>query len=169
MQPTKTSWLDECREACKRIKTVSQKTIWNEKPSKSNWLISESLLLDRNGEAISHIYIKGEHSPKKYGDVVTYALMYRKERVQHRVFMLEVYPEHVRSHRDLKAGIDLFGPHIHLGDERLEQITRICKTKIESILSNEWIDRFARHTMISATSKRLITVPPMISQGDIFG
>ncbi len=169
MQITKTAWLDDCREACKRIKSVSQKTAWNEKPSKSNWLVSESLLFDINGVAIPHIYIKGEYAPRKFGDVVTYALMYRKEKIQHRIFMLEVYPEHVRSHRDQLAGIEIFGPHIHLGDERLDQITRACKTKIETILSNGWIERFTRHTSILQAPQSLITAPPMTSQSELFG
>lgn len=168
MQPIKSSWIDDCRAVCKRIKTVSQKTIWNEKPSKSNWLVSESLLLDANGTAIPSIYIKGEYSPRKFGDVITYSLMYRKEKAQHRIFMLEVYPKHVRSHRDQKAGIEIFGPHIHLGDERLEQITRACQTKIETILSDEWVERFIRHTKIKHDVHSLITAPPIASQNDMF-
>lgn len=168
MRTTKKEWIEDCRAACKRIKTVSSNAVWNEKPSKSNWLLSEFLLLDTDGVAIPNIYIKGVYAPRKFGDYVSYALMYRKERIQHRVFMLEVYPSHIRSHRDNKSKEEIFGPHIHLGDERLEQITRACITKIDSILSEEWIGRFTRHAKVMHTPTKAITPPPITSQSEMF-
>ena len=83
------------------------------------------------------------------GDRVTYGLMHKDGKERRRVFMLEIWPEHQRSHR-FKDGTPLFGPHIHLGDYRLEEITRHVRSSITGAAERGWVDRFVRHARIKS-------------------
>ncbi len=117
------SWILQCATWCKQVKFLNEELVWVEKPSRSDYLLATSTLLDERKQVIPYLSFKGEYRPGKYGDQMSYGLMYRHGRESRRVFMLEVYPTHIRSHVE-PDGTEMFGPHIHLGDERLEQVTR---------------------------------------------
>ncbi|MGX5220275.1 hypothetical protein ACVTMO_16785 [Pseudomonas segetis] len=160
----KDTWLDECRAWCSQIKYVGEGLEWSEKPSHSGWLEATSVLLDERRVTIPHLYFKGEYQAGRMGDRVTYALMYKDGIEKRRVFMLEVWPAHVRSHK-FKDGTPLFGPHIHLGDYRLEEITRQVRSSISVITEQRWVERFARHARIKSGKSSLSS--PFV--GDLFG
>lgn len=141
-------WLDECRGHCRRIKYLSEKLQWGEKQNHSGSLIAQSTVLDDSRVAIPGLYFKGVYTSRPLtGDVYSFALMAATNKgVRYRVFMLEVYPDHHISHRE--RGLVLYGPHVHLGDERLAQITKgvFQRTAVPSV--RRWIERFRRHSRI---------------------
>lgn len=160
----KETWLDDCRKWCGQIKFVAEGLDWSEKPSHSGWLEATSLLLDERRVTIPHLYFKGEYQAGRMGDRVTYGLMYKDGKEKRRVFMLEAWPSHVRSHK-FKDGTPLFGPHVHLGDYRLEEVTRAVRAAISSTTEQRWVERFARHASIRAGRSPLTS--PFVN--DLFG
>lgn len=160
----KDSWLEECREWCRQIKYVGEGLHWAEKPSHSGWMEATSILLDERRVSIPHLYFKGEFQTGRMGDRVTYGLMFREGGEKRRVFMLEAWPPHVRSHR-FKDGAPLFGSHLHLGDYRLEEVTRQVRADITSTTEQRWVERFARHARIKA-GRGALSSP---FAGDLFG
>lgn len=158
------TWLDDCRQWCKQIKYLAEDIDWLEKPSHSGWKEATSILLDERRVTIPHLYFKGEFQAGRMGDRVTYGLMHKEGKERRRVFMLEVWPPHQRSHR-FKDGTPLFGPHIHLGDYRLEEVTRHVRSSITEAVERRWVDRFVRHARIN--DGRGIMIPPF--GHDLFG
>lgn len=154
---SKDEWLDECRALCKRIKYVSQDMAWSERPNHSGWLEATSTLADENRTTIPRLFFRGEYKPGKMGERVSYGLLYREQREVRRVFMLEVYPKHERSH--MEPGRIIFGPHLHLGDERLNQITREVRSSLDGAMLRGWIERFRRHARILDNDHRALTPP----------
>jgi len=151
-------WLDDCRDKCRRVKFVSEKVDWDEKSNHVGSLIATSQLLDHRHVTIPGLYFKGVYSSKPLsGDVYSFALMALNGRVHHRVFMLEVYPDHVLSHRSPTELI--WGPHVHLGDERLQQITRAVVGNVNKLSVARWIDRFQRHSRVHDHSEFRLTHP----------
>lgn len=146
---SKETWLEDCRTWCKQIKYLAEEIEWSEKPSHSGWKEATSLLLDDRRVTIPHLYFKGEFQAGRMGDRVTYGLMHKDGKERRRVFMLEIWPEHQRSHR-FKDGTPLFGPHIHLGDYRLEEVTRHVRSSITGAAERGWVDRFVRHARIKS-------------------
>jgi hypothetical protein len=153
----KNNWMIDCRSRCKRIKYISDHIIWAERPNHSGWLGATSVLLDERRVAIPELFFKGEFRPGRLGDSLSYALMYRHQSEVRRVFMLEVYPDHVRSHKE--GDLVIFGPHIHLGDYRLEERTRSVIAKINEAISPEWVERFRRHARILNNGGKLLEPP----------
>ena len=150
------SWVSQCTVWCKEVKGLNEALEWAEKPSRSTWLQATSTLLNGQGVVISHLQFKGEYRPGRHGDVVSYALMYRHGKEWRRVFMVEVYPQHVLSHRE-KDGTSFFGPHLHLGDERLEQVSKVIIDRVGNTFHQWWLEKLRRHTKILDTSSgRLI-------------
>ncbi|WP_303229183.1 hypothetical protein [Comamonas kerstersii] len=141
------SWVLQCAAWCKQVKYLNDEIVWSEKPSRSDYLLATSALLDGDKKTIPHLSFKGEFRPGKRGDQMSYGLMYHHGRDIRRVFMLEVYPQHIRSHIE-RDGTEMFGPHIHLGDERLEQVTREVLTQIGTVTAHAWLERFRRHARI---------------------
>lgn len=140
-------WLDECRMHCRRIKYLSEKIEWDTKPNHAGSLIAQSAVLDDEYVSIPGIYFKGVYTSRPLtGDVYSFALMAMTNGVRYRVFMLEVYPKHHVSHRE--RGLVLQGPHVHLGDERLAQVTKgvFQRGAVPSI--GRWIERFRRHSRV---------------------
>lgn len=160
----KDTWLDDCRQWCQRIKFLSEDVEWSEKPSHSGWLEATSGLLDDRRVTIPNLYFKGEFQPGRMGERVSYGLMYREGKEKRRVFMLEVWPEHERSHRE--KGMDMFGPHLHLGDERLAQVTKKVRSSISGATERRWVERFVRHARIISVNGRSISTP---FDDDLFG
>lgn len=152
------SWVLQCAAWCKQVKYLNDELIWTEKPSRSDYLLATSALLDANKQAIQQLTFKGEYRPGKHGDQMSYGLMYHHGREMRRVFMLEVYPAHVRSHMG-PDGTELFGPHIHLGDERLAQTTRAVLAQIGSATAQAWVERFRRHARIKNHSDAKLLAP----------
>lgn len=141
------TWIDRCRIACKTVKHLGESPTWDEKPNRSGWQKAFAQTLDEQRVAIPGLYFQGEyHALKHGGHVVTYALMHRDGKDLHRVFMLEVYPSHILSHRD--TGVLIFGPHLHLGDHRIEQRVRVVITNIALENHSRWLERFRRHAQI---------------------
>lgn len=153
----KSTWLNDCRTWCKQIKYLSGEFDWQERPNHSGWLEATSLLLDEDRVSIPHLFMKAEYQPAKFGDRVSYGLMLIQQKEQRRVFMLEVYPAHVRSHRE--KGVVMFGPHMHLGDERLKQLTRQVKSNLGEATLKAWVERFRRHARVRDDQDKRI-VPP---------
>lgn len=159
----KETWLDDCRQWCRQAKFVAEKLEWYEKPSHSGWKEATSLLMDGNRVTIPHLYFKGEYQAGRMGERVTYALMYKDGKEKRRVFMLEAWPDHVRSHK-FKDGTPLFGPHLHLGDYRLAEITKIVRAALGPA-EKRWVERFTRHARIM-TGRSALSSP---FEDDLFG
>lgn len=157
-------WLDDCRHWCKKVKYLSEKLEWREKPTHARWLVATSLLLDERRVSIPHLYFKGEYQPGRMGTCMSYGLMFRNGKESRRVFMLDILPAHVRSHKE--KGDIFFGPHIHLGDERLAQITRPVLSQLQSTTMYRWIERFRRHGKIVDNGDRYLSSP---FADDLFG
>lgn len=160
----KQTWLNDCRKWCQKAKYLSEEIEWSERPNHSGWLEATSMLLDENRVTIPRLFFKGEYQPGRMGERVSYGLMYREAKEQRRVFMLEVWPAHVRSHRE--NGVSMFGPHIHLGDERLDQITRVTLSGLGSATVHGWVERFRRHARILDNGSRQLAAP---FTDDLFG
>ena len=78
--------------------------------------------------------------------------------------MLDIFPSHERSHKEM--GKIFFGPHIHLGDERLAQITRSVVSQLKSATMYRWVERFRRHAKILDNEDRVMSSP---FADDLFG
>jgi len=157
-------WLDDCRCWCKKAKYLSDEIDWMEKPSHTGWLIAKSLLLDERRVSIPHLYFKGEYQPGRMGNRMSYGLMYRDGKESRRVFMLDIFPAHERSHKEM--GKVFFGPHIHLGDERLAQVTRSVVSQIKSATMYRWVEPFRRHVRIIDSEDKYLSSP---FSNDLFG
>lgn len=152
-------WLNQCRDCCRKIKYISQNVAWSERPNHSGWLGASSTLLGSDRVSIPNLKFKGEYQPAIGGDRITYGLMHQNQRMEwRRVFMIEVYPAHIRSHVG-KDGTIHFGPHLHLGDNRLQEITREIHTKLVGANLQRWIERFKRHATIREENGRYINPP----------
>lgn len=157
-------WVKDCRDRCRRIKHVGEDLEWVEKPNHSSWMVANASLQDESRISIPKLYFKAEYMPGSKGDRITYALMYMNGTMRCRVFMLEVYPEHIASHRE--NGRIIFGPHIHLGHPGLGQITRQVISNIEGTLSHKWIEKFRRHARIYDAASHKLCGP---FTDDLFG
>lgn len=60
----------------------------------------------------------------------------------------------------------MFGPHLHLGDERLAQVTKKVRSSISGATERRWVERFVRHARIVSNSGRSISTP---FEDDLFG
>lgn len=152
------SWVSNCRAWCKEVKGLSEPIEWVEKPSRSNYLLATSGLLNAKGVTIPHLIFKGEYRICKHGDILSYALMYRHAGELRRVFMVEIYPLHQRSHIE-PNGVEFFGPHMHLGDERLEQISKVVLDRVGNVFHKWWIDKLRRHARIGDTVGGYLMAP----------
>lgn len=159
----KLTWLNDCRNLCRKIKYLSEELNWSERPNHSGWLEATSPLLDENRVTIPNLLFRGEYKPGRFGERVSYSLMHIQQREQRRVFMLEIYPKHERSH--MEPGKIIFGPHIHLGDDRLTKITKKVHSKLDNALLRRWLERFRRHARILDNEHRKL-LPPF--SGDLF-
>lgn len=159
------TWVTSCAGWCREIKHLNEELLWAEKPSRGTYLQATSTILDHQMVTIPHLQFKGEFSPGRHGNRISYGLMYRHGGEWRRVFMIEVYPQHQRSHVE-KDGTPIFGPHLHLGDERLEQVTKAVLDRVGNVTAQRWAERFRRHVRIlDAGNNRL--VGPM--DGSLFG
>lgn len=151
-------WLDDCREKCRRVKFVAEEMVWDEKANHVGSLIARSQLLDSNHATIPGLYFKGVYTSKPLsGDIYSFGLMALSGRIHHRVFMLEVYPAHMVSHTGKSETIK--GPHIHLGDGRLEQRTRAVFGASSARSITRWIKRFQRHARVHDNDPLRVTHP----------
>ncbi|PHN32694.1 hypothetical protein [Pseudomonas sp. ICMP 561] len=157
-------WLAACRDWCRRAKYLSDEIEWQAKPTHSGWLQATSMLLDERRVSIPHLYFKGEYQPGHIGERMSYGLMFRNGKEKRRVFMLEIFPTHERSHKE--HGKVFFGPHIHLGDERLCQVTRTVISQLRSATMSRWVERFRRHARVLDNKDRTLS-PPF--KDDLFG
>jgi len=132
---------------------------WNDKGNHAGWLIATSQLLDYNYASIPGLYFQGIFAPRKLtGDVYTFGLMASQGRDKRRLFMLEVWPSHVVSHRDQNGSLE--GSHIHLGDERLgDHVVRKVRGTLDEVVLTRWIERFRRHTRIENNGSYALNHP----------
>lgn len=151
-------WITQCQTWCKDIKGLAEPVVWVEKPSRSNYLVASSKLVDAQGVVIPHLAFKGEYRPARHGDIVSYALIYRHGKELRRVFMVEIYPGHVRSHVE-PDGTSFFGPHLHLGDERLNQVSKLVIDRVGNTFHQWWLEKLRRHTRIYDTAQGLLKGP----------
>lgn len=160
-----TDWLDECRSYCKRIKYLGQPLVWEERPNRSDTLVVRSPLLDEDRIAVQGLSFEGEYKVATFGDVFRCKVIQREFGPGLRVFMLEVYPAHKMSHRG--ADGDIYGTHIHLGDERAG--TCIVKPvrggpPVGSL--QRWMERFRRHARTIDDGEATL-IPPFLDS--LFG
>lgn len=144
------SWINDCRNQCKKIKYIGSDFHWTEKPNRSSYLVATSDLLDHNLETIKGLYLTGEYRllKKGRGYVASIALQYYWQPNElRRVFMIESYPDFMRSHRDEVVG-QIYGPHLHLGDPRLEQIVKDLHSSDSDAPFSYWIKKFVRHAKV---------------------
>lgn len=140
-------WIDDCRAHCKRIKHLGQEIDWVERPGRTGWLRATSVLLDTSMTSIPGLFLQGEYHPhRRGGEIFSLALMFTGGAETRRVFMLEAYPSHVRSHMDDDR--EIFGAHIHLGDPRNEQIVKDVKATMEALPLSRWVSRFKAHARV---------------------
>lgn len=160
-----TSWLDECRTYCKRIKYLGQPLTWEERPSRSNTLVVRCSLLDEDRVAVPGLSFEGEYQVAPFGNVFRCKVIHRGRGQGLRVFMLEVYPSHKMSHRD--AHQEIYGTHIHLGDKRAgAYIVRPVSGGPPIDALRLWIERFRRHARTMDDGDATL-VPPFLDS--LFG
>lgn len=152
------SWIAQCQTWCKEVKGLAEPVTWVEKPSRSNYMLATSGLVNSQGTTIPHLEFKGEYRIAKHGDIISYGLMYKHAKQQRRVFMIEIYPAHQRSHIE-PNGTPFFGPHMHLGDERLDQVSRIVLDRVGNTFSQWWLEKLRRHTKIYDNAQGYLTGP----------
>ena len=162
------SWVEECTAKCKQIKYISNNFAWEEKPNRSSYLVASSSLIDRFGSVIKGLYLAGEYRPlrKGRGEIYTIALQYYWQPGElRRVFMIETYPSYMVSHRDRSNG-QIYGPHLHLGDDRLDQVVKELHAPSDGLPFSYWAKRFVRHARVYSQGDKGIPGP---FPGDIFG
>lgn len=160
-------WLDECRALCGRAKYVGEEITWEARDNHAGALFASAVLLDENRTVIPGLQFQGEVQNRRYGPYQKYSLMISKGGRRLRVFMLEVMPAKKRSH--IEDGLEIFGPHIQLGDEREEGLSHVartvaCSLDVRSV--NGWIARFQRHARVY-DGDNYPMVPPF--SNDLFG
>lgn len=152
------AWLNRCREYCRAIKYLGEPLVWDERPMRSGTLQAKSVLLDSDHVAIPHLTFQGEYQQATFGSVFRCKVMHSDAGRTLKVFMLEVYPNHKLSHRE--PGLEIFGPHVHLGDERVgTAIAKPSRCSIDANALKRWIRRFQRHSRILDDNEARI-IPP---------
>lgn len=162
-------WIDVCRDKCKKIKYIGGSFSWTQKPSRSSYLVANSELLDASRSTIPDLYLTGEYRllRKGRGEIFSIALQfYWKPGELRRVFMIESYPSYMPSHRDQNGQI--YGPHLHLGDDRLEQVVRKLHASEDGLPFSYWARRFVRHARVYAGHNGAAGIPSP-HPGDLFG
>lgn len=136
------TWDAECRQYCQRVKYLGEQPTWGEKLQHAGWLKADAALLDENRVTIPHLVFSGEYAPvRRGGNVVRFSVMYASAGQRRRVFQLEVYPPHVRSHRDDSG--DIYGTHIHYA-----KTVRKVLTNLDVSQTEQWMRRFVRHAKV---------------------
>lgn len=160
-------WLSQCRAVCQAAKYVGEEVNWAPRPNHAGAVAAHAAILDRYHVALPGLSFLGEIQQRAWGPYQKYSLMYRSGGVALRVFMLEVYPPHKRSHMS-ETG-DVFGPHMHLGDERgtgSTQMVRPVKCRLDTASLVGWIGRFKRHSQVSNDGTNVLERP---FPDDLFG
>lgn len=142
-------WLDECRSICLRAKYIGEEINWTARDNHAGALFATAVLLDRNRTVIQGLQFHGEVQNRRYGPYQKYSLMITRGGRRLRVFALEVMPTHKRSHTE--DGLEIYGPHIQVGDEReegLSHIARPVECNLDERSVNAWIRRFQRHARV---------------------
>lgn len=153
-------WIDECRELCKQVKYLGEPTGWFKRPEHVGSLRATCSVLDESRTTIAGLSLQCEYRlTKLQREEMSYGLLFRKGSNLYRVFFLDIHPKWMRSHRDKKLLKDYFGPHIHLGDGRIDQLVRQVECGITDALDPQWIERFRRHARVLNDSDNIITGP----------
>lgn len=160
-------WLTECRRTCRQTKYVGEELLWAPRSNHHGSVAATAVILDGNHVVLPGLLFLGEVQNRRFGPYQKYSLMQLRAGRRLRVFMLEVMPRHKRSHVD--GSLELYGPHIQLGDEREEGDTHrvrrvISRLDVRSV--NGWIRRFQRHARVYDGGNYPLT-PPF--HGDLFG
>lgn len=151
-------WLNQCREYCRSIKYLGEQLAWDERPSHSGTLAARSVLLDADRVAIPRLTFQGEYQEASFGTLFRCKVMHSDAGRTLKVFMLEVYPWHKLSHRE--TGLEIYGPHVHLGDEREGRaIARPIQCDLDPSMLERWIARFRRHARILDDQEAKIVSP----------
>ncbi|MCW0457279.1 hypothetical protein [Xanthomonas sacchari] len=160
-------WLDECRELCRRAKYVGEEVIWRTRDNHAGALYASAVMLDLDRVVISGLQFQGEVQNRRYGPYQKYSLMISKGGRRLRVFALEVMPVTKRSH--IEDGLEIFGPHVQLGDERedgLSHVARRVACNLDERSVNGWIRRFQRYARVY-DGDDFPLIPPFAN--DLFG
>lgn len=142
--------LDRCRMLCREAKYIGNELQWGQRDNRDGDIRATSPLLDNQRATIPGLFFQGDYEYKKFGPRFAFAIMLRDQREVRRVFMVEVYPNHIASHTS-PNGEKVFGPHAHLGDERWGEDEWIVKQfrRVANVENVEWwIKRFKRHASI---------------------
>lgn len=161
------TWLNECRALCARIKFIGEEVEWQPRINHAGSIAATAAVLDAGRAVIPGLQFHGEVQHRRYGPYQKYSLFASRGGKRLRVFMLEVMPEYVRSH--VEQGLEIYGPHIQLGDERLEGIShrpRAVIARLDPHSVNGWIRRFQRHARVYDGDEFQLT-PPF--SDDLFG
>ena len=84
-------------------------------------------------------------------------LLFTKETQTRRVFAVEAYPSHMRSHSDENG--EIFGSHIHLGDPRDEQLIKMVLKGVDELSLERWIYRFRSHATVRDDDPKQLISP----------
>lgn len=160
-------WLDESRALCRRAKYIGEEVAWVSRENHAGALYATAVLLDENRIVIPGLQFHGEVQNRRYGPYQKYSLMFSKGGRRLRVFALEVMPATKRSH--IEDGLEIFGPHIQLGDEREDGLSHVAKqvlSQLDERSVNGWILRFQRHARVYDGDNFPMTAP---FANDLFG
>ena len=159
-------WMQKCREICKHAKYVGEEIVWTAREDHAGALAARSAVLDGSRIVMPGLEFLGEVQYRTYGPYQKYSLMQLSGGRRLRVFVLEVMPSHRRSH--VEPGLELYGSHIQLGDEREFGISHLAKgvtSGLDVSSVKGWIERFQRHARVYDSDTYPLT-PPFVD--DLF-
>lgn len=160
-------WLEKCRLICLRAKYVGEEIEWRERQNHAGALFASAVLLDEDRAVIPGLQFHGEVQNRRYGPYQKYSLMMSAGGRRLRVFMLEVMPKTKRSH--VEEGLEIFGPHIQIGDEREEGLSHVARRvacRLDERSVNGWVHRFQRHAHVYDGDHYPLAAP---FSNDLFG
>lgn len=142
------NWEDRYRSICRSKKLYLAKPEWIEKPSRSDYRIFTSQVMDESGIVIPGIRIQGSSHVASYTGFRTYSyiLQLLHDGDWLRAFAIDVCPDHAKSHRCHKTGQQHFGSHLHYGDHRSPWFTwRPISYGQQTPNDGRFYRRFMRH------------------------
>lgn len=110
----------EVQSLISRLKNVDRELTWIEKPTNSKFLVCSAQVLDKNLETIEGCVFEGlyrkqsVYSPERFA----FTIFLIRASVKYRVFQLEVDDWDKITHRDRNTGIEIKGPHFHIGEPK---------------------------------------------------
>lgn len=165
------NYLRDCMTFCNTAKYVAEHWDWEDKPSRSGYLVATSPLMDSDWSTIVGVRLYGQyHVGEDTGFEYLHLGINLAGGLRARICGLDVHPAHERGHFD-KVNRNVYGPHFHWGDCKKLDVSqhRIVNLHPDFDVGNleRWIKIFKEKARVIANNNYDVTVPPM--ERDLFG